>query len=40
MRMRLDDDAHRGLRQRLALRKHSIKGSDNDENDGNNRTDT
>lgn len=28
----------RGLRQRLALRKHSIKGSGDDENDGSNRT--
>ena len=30
----------RGLRQRLALRKHSIKCSDDDENDDNNKTDT
>lgn len=32
----------RGLRQRLALRKHSIKRSDDDddENDDNNKTDT
>ena len=40
MRMRLDDDVHKGLKTASGTWETSIKGSDDDENDGNNRTDT